>query len=87
MPASRKLAIRTGLIFAGIWALTLVIAFIIHPGTDNLFTGLLVHAWFGVDALGNMSLGHVLIVALLQVLACFGLGYLIGVLFGRLRGV
>ncbi len=85
MRINRRVATLTGLIFAGIWALTLVVAFIIYPGTDNLFTGVLVHAWFGVDALGNLSVGDVLVVAVLQIVACFGLGYLIGLLYGRLR--
>ena len=68
-------AVRTGLILASVWALVLVAAFVVHPSTDNMVTGFLVHAWFGVDALGALSVGGVLLVAILQIVACFGVGY------------
>lgn len=56
----------------------LIASFIAYPGADNLITGFLIHALFGVDALGRMSAADVLVVAGLQVSVLFGLGYLIG---------
>ena len=85
MSITRKTATRAGLLLAGLWTLVLVAAFIVHPDTDNLATGFLIHAWFGVDALGAMTVGSVLVVALLQITACFAVGYLIGYLFRQFR--
>ena len=76
-------AVRTGLILASVWALVLIAAFVVHPSTDNIVTGFLVHAWFGVDALGALSVSGVFLVAILQIVGCFGVGYLIG----RLREI
>ena len=75
MKFNRQPAVRAGLILAGVWVLVLVAAFIAHPRTDNVVTGFLVHAWFGLDALGALSPGGVLLVAMLQIVVAFGVGY------------
>ena len=82
----QQVAMRTGLVFAAVWALVLAAAFAIYPATDNMITGFLVHAWFGVDAAGALSIGGVLSVAVLQVAAFFGLGFSIGLYVSSLRG-
>ncbi len=85
-PWKSRAATRAGLVFAVVWVLVLAAAFVIYPRTDNMITGFLVHAWLGVDALGALSVGGVVVVAILQLVACFGLGYVVGILFSRFRG-
>lgn len=85
MGGKPKAARRTGATLAGIWALFLAVSFLAYPKPDNLVTGLLVHALLGVDALGRLTWSAVLALAVLQVGACFGIGYLIGLLLGRGR--
>ena len=76
---------KYGLLFAGAWICVLIASFIAYPGSDNLVTGFLIHALFGVDALGRMSAADVLAVAGLQVSVLFGLGYLIGMVATQFR--
>ena len=86
MKLTRQPDVRAGLILAGVWVLVLVVAFIAYPRTDNAVTGFLVHAWFGLDALGALSPGGVLLVAMLQIVVAFAVGYLIGRLLEMFRG-
>ena len=85
MGGNPKVATRAGATLAGIWTLFLAVSFLAYPKPDNLATGLLIHALLGVDALGRLTWGAVLAVAVLQVGACFGIGYVIGLLLGRGR--
>ncbi len=85
MGGNPKSATRTGATLAGIWALCLAASFLAYPHPDNLVTGLLIHALLGADALGRLTWGAVLTLGALQIGACFGIGYLIGLFRGRVR--
>lgn len=72
------MAIRTGIILAAAWAMILLVAFLSYPKPDNLVTGYVVYALFGQDALGRLTITGAIGVGVMQIAACFLLGYLVG---------
>lgn len=69
---------KIGMLLAIAWGCVLIVAFASHPKPDNLVTGYIVYALYGVDALGNISMGAAIVIGFVQIGICFLFGYLIG---------
>ena len=77
---------KVGMLLAIAWGCFLIVAFASHPKPDNLVTGYIVYALFGVDALGNISMATAIVIGIVQIGICFLIGYLIGASIEFFRG-
>ena len=69
---------KIGMLLAIAWGCFLIVAFANHPKPDNLVTGYIVYALYGVDALEKISMATAIAIGLVQIGICFLFGYLIG---------
>ena len=69
---------KIGMYLAIAWGCFLIVAFASHPKPDNLVTGYIVYALYGVDALGKISMATAIVIGFVQIGICFLFGYLIG---------
>ena len=74
------------MLLAAAWGCFLLVAFASHPQPDNLVTGFIVYALFGVDALEKISMATVIIIGVVQIGVCFLVGYVIGVFIETIQG-
>ncbi len=77
---------KIGMLLAIAWGCVLIVAFASHPKPDNLVTGYIVYALYGVDALENISMGAAIVIGCVQIGICFLFGYLIGASIQIVRG-
>ncbi len=77
---------KIGMLLAIAWGCVLIVAFASHPKPDNLVTGYIVYALYGVDALENISMGAAIVIGFVQIGICFLFGYLIGASIQIVRG-
>ena len=77
---------KIGMLLAIAWGCFLVVAFATHPKPDNLVTGYIIYALYGVDALGKISMATVIVIGFVQIGICFLFGYLIGASIQIFRG-
>jgi len=77
---------KIGMLLAIAWGCFLVVAFATHPKPDNLVTGYIIYALYGVDALGKISMATVIVIGFVQIGICFLFGYLIGASIQVFRG-
>lgn len=77
---------KIGMLLAIAWACFLIVAFVNHPQPDNLVTGYIVYALYGLDALGKISMATAIGIGFAQIGICFLFGYLIGASIQIFRG-
>lgn len=77
---------KIGMFLATAWGCFLIVAFASHPEPDNLVTGYIVYALYGVDALAKISMATAIVIGLVQIGICFLFGYLIGASIQTVRG-
>ena len=77
---------KIGMFLAIAWGCFLIVAFASHPKPDNLVTGYIVYALYGVDALGKISMAAAIAIGFVQIGICFLFGYLIGASIQTVRG-
>ena len=77
---------KIGMLLAIAWGCFLIVAFASHPKPDNLVTGYIVYALYGVDALEKISMAAAIVIGFVQIGICFLLGYLIGASIQTVRG-
>ena len=77
---------KIGMFLAIAWGCFLIVAFASHPKPDNLVTGYIVYALYGVDALGKISMAAAIVIGFVQIGICFLFGYFIGASIQTVRG-
>lgn len=68
---------KIGMFLAIVWGCFLIVAVASHPKPDNLVTGYIVYALYGVDAFGKISMAAAIVIGFVQIKICFLFGYLI----------
>ena len=76
---------KIGMLLAIAWGCFLIIAFASYPKPDNLVTGYIVYALYGVDALEKISMATAIAIGIGQIGICFLFGYLVGAAIHILR--